>query len=310
MLTNCNNYLMQVVMQEILPQLIVNSLITGSIYAIAASGMAMTYGVMRILNFSHGHMMMLGAYIFFFLRYTLELNLFFCIVLNALSICAISYLANKIFIQSFLKYDNYLPLVTTLALASILESLAALIFGVDVHSLPLDKFSQSIEYGSIFITPIQITIIICSILVISKLAIAINCTSYGRKIKAVSENSYSAQSIGINTKKVTSNIFILSSVLASLAGVLVAYETNLQLTMGKLYTMKAMAAMVLGGLGNLWGTLAGAYLIAFIENFFSGADFENFSINAGYKDAFSYSVILLVLLLRPKGLFASWSRKV
>lgn len=297
-------------MQDILPQLIINTLISGSIYALAASGMALTYGVMRILNFSHGHMMMLGAYLFYFLRYNLELNLVFCILLNAISIAAISYIVNKVFIQSFLKYDNYLPLVTTLALANILEAIVSLVFGVDVQSLQLEKFSQSIEYGSIFITPIQITIICCAVIVITTLALIINLSAFGRKIKAISENSFSAQSIGINSRNLTSIIFVISSILASIAGVLLAYETNLQITMGKLYTMKAMAAMVLGGLGNLWGTLAGAYLIALIENLSSGLDLGNFSLPAGYKDAFSFSIILLVLLLKPKGLFSSWSRKV
>lgn len=297
-------------MQDILPQLLVNTLITGSIYAIAASGMALTYGVMRILNFSHGHMMMLGAYIFFYLRYKLELNLFSAISLNMLCICCVGYVANKIFIQSFLKYDNYLPLITTLALANILEALVSLVFGVDVQSLTLEQFSQSIEYRDIFITPIQIVIIASSLLVICILASVLNLSSYGKKVKAVAENKYSAQSIGINSNAITSCIFILSSLLASLAGVLVSYETNLQITMGKLYTMKAMAAMVLGGLGNLWGTLAGAYIIALIENLSSGLDLGNFSLPAGYKDAFSFSIILLVLLIKPKGIFSSWSRKV
>lgn len=297
-------------MQEILPQLLVNTLISGSIYALAACGMALTYGVMRILNFSHGHMMMLGAYLFYYFRYVLELNLVFCILLNLILITAVSYFANKIFIQSFLKFDNYLPLVTTLALANILEAIVSLIFGVDVHSLPLENFSQSSQYGNIFVTPIQITIIICSLVLMTKLAFMINLSAYGKKIKAVSENSYSAQAIGINTKSLTSNIFILSSLTASLAGVLVAYETNLQITMGKIYTMKAMAAMVLGGLGNLWGTLAGAYIIALVENLSSGLDLGDFSLPAGYKDAFSFSIILLVLLIKPKGIFSSWSRKV
>ena len=103
-------------------------------------------------------------------------------------------------------------------------------------------------------------------------------------------------------------VYTTSALLAAYAGVLVGYETNMQPTMGSAYTIKAFAAMVLGGLGNLWGTVLGSYLLGLVENLSIGLDFGGYSIPAGYKDAFAFMIILCVLLFRPQGLFTRHKR--
>ena len=103
-------------------------------------------------------------------------------------------------------------------------------------------------------------------------------------------------------------MFIIGTMLAAYAGVLVGYETNLQPTMGNAYTIKAFAAMILGGLGSVWGTVIGAYILGFVENMAIGLDFGGYSLPAGYKDAFAFIIILCVLLVRPQGLFGSRTR--
>ena len=104
------------------------------------------------------------------------------------------------------------------------------------------------------------------------------------------------------------SVFILSTVLGVYAGILVGYETNIQPTMGGSYSLKAFAAMVLGGLGNVWGTIAGAFILGLVENLSIGLDFWGYSLPAGYKDAFSFLIILGFLLVRPQGLFGTASR--
>ena len=103
-------------------------------------------------------------------------------------------------------------------------------------------------------------------------------------------------------------VFILATLLGAYAGVLVGYETNIQPTMGGSYSIKAFAAMVLGGLGNIWGTVAGAFILGLVENLSIGLDFWGYSLPAGYKDAFAFLIILGVLLLRPHGLLGTASR--
>ena len=134
-------------------------------------------------------------------------------------------------------------------------------------------------------------------------AAVIHRSSVGRQVRALSEHPQALESLGVSQRRVATFAFIVATLFAVFAGVLVGYETNLQPTMGNSYTIKAFAAMVLGGLGNIWGALCGSYILGLIENLSVGLEFNGFSIPAGYKDAFAFVVILLMLLVRPQGLF-------
>ncbi len=293
---------------DILPQLLINSLIAGSIYALASSGLALTYGLLKILNFAHGHLMMVGVYMFFMFNdwfgYEVIGSAIGCIAVIAF----IAYLSLKIFVLPFTRYSYVLSFVTTLALSTIFEAWISMQFGVNVKSLTTGFQVHSIEFMGIFITPIQIIIILSSIALLGCLAFFIHYTPYGRRLRAFSQNEYAAQGIGVSKTNTSYVVFIVGALLAAYAGVMVGYETNMQPTMGNAYTIKAFAAMVLGGLGNVWGTVAGSYLLGLVENLSIGLDFWGYSIPAGYKDAFAFMIILFVLLLRPQGLFNSKSR--
>ena len=294
---------------DILPQLLVNAVITGSIYALASAGLSLVYGLQRILNFAHGHFMMLGAYCFYY--FTVERGLsawasIFPALLFAILVASISL---RIFILPFTRYSYLLCFVTTLALSIILESLVCMFFGVNVKSLSIGAGSTSYEVAGVYITPVQIVIILSALVLLLMLGFVVHVTALGRKIRALRENDVLAESLGINRTTIVYGVFFVATVLAMYAGILVGYETNLQPTMGSSYTIKAFAAMLLGGLGNVWGTIAGSYLLGLVENFSIGLDLGRFSVPAGYKDAFAFMIILLVLLIRPQGVFM-WSRRV
>ncbi|MCI5066544.1 branched-chain amino acid ABC transporter permease, partial [bacterium] len=167
---------------------------------------------------------------------------------------------------------------------------------------------ESIEIGGVFITPIQILIVTSSVILLGILGFCVHCTAFGRKIRAFSQHSPAAQSLGISRRRITNLVFVTGTLLAAFAGVMVGFENNIQPTMGNTYTIKAFAAMILGGLGNIWGAVAGSYLLGLIENLSIGLSFGSYSLPAGYKDAFAFSIILLVLLFRPQGLFQKKSR--
>jgi branched-chain amino acid transport system permease protein len=141
------------------------------------------------------------------------------------------------------------------------------------------------------------------------LAFVIHFTSLGRRIRAMSEHGPAAESLGVDKRWTSYLVFGTGTLLAAYAGIMVGYETNLQPTMGSSYTIKAFAAMILGGLGNIWGTVLGSYILGLIENLSMGLDFGGYSIPAGYKDAFAFTIILIVLLFRPQGLFNKAQRK-
>lgn len=294
---------------EILPQLIVNALIAGSIYALASSGLSLTYGLLGILNFAHGHLMMVGAYAFYFAVVDHAQGLVSGSAFVILSMTLLSIIAFKVFVMPFLRFSFFLPFVSTLALSTMLESLVSIFFGVNVKSLTAGLEIRSIEFWGIFITPIQILIIFSAVILLSVLAFIIHSTSLGRRVRALASYDYAAQAIGISRTRIVFSVFLVGTLMASYAGILVGYETNLQPTMGNAYTIKAFAAMILGGLGNIWGTVLGSYILGFIENLSIGLDLGPYSIPAGYKDAFAFLIILLVLLFRPQGLFNKEARK-
>ena len=293
---------------EILPQLLVNALISGSIYALASSGLALTYGLLRILNFAHGHLMMVGAYTYYFASVQLGTDVVLSALFTVLFIVLLSLVVFEIFILPFTKLSFLLTFVTTLALSTILESLVSMFFGVNVKSLTTGLDIRSIEIWSIYITPIQIIIIVSALVLLFITAFVMHVTSVGRRIRGLSEFPPGAQSLGVNKRRTSYLTFIVGTLLAAYVGVLVGYETNMQPTMGHAYTIKAFAAMILGGLGNIWGTIVGSYILGLVENLSIGLDFGPYSIPAGYKDAFAFLIILIVLLFRPQGLFNTRSR--
>jgi branched-chain amino acid transport system permease protein len=164
------------------------------------------------------------------------------------------------------------------------------------------------ELYGVYITPLQNFIIASALIILGGLGFIIHQTSLGRKLRAIAENRSAAESLGISANVLTYGVCILGTLLGAYAGVLVGYETNIQPTMGSSYSIKAFAAMVLGGLGNIWGTIAGAFILGLIENLSIGLDFWGYSLPAGYKDAFAFIVILGVLLVRPHGLFGTRAR--
>jgi branched-chain amino acid transport system permease protein len=294
---------------DILPQLLVNALITGSIYALVAVGFSLTYGVLKILNFAHGHLLMTGAYLFYLFSVEYGLALPLAALCTALGALVLALFTLFVFVLPFQSYSTFLPLVTTLALATILESVVSMGFGVNVKTLDSGSAAESFEIGSVYVTPLQIVIIASALIILAGCAYLLHSTSFGRRVRAMAELHVGAQALSIDVQRTMVVVFSLSVLLSVYAGIMVGYETNLQPTMGHGYTMKALAAMILGGLGNLWGTIIGCYILGVVENLGIGLDFGEYSLPAGYKDAFAFVVILLVLLVRPQGLM-SWRRRL
>jgi branched-subunit amino acid ABC-type transport system permease component len=252
--------------------------------------------------------MMVGAYVYLLFSAEKGLPVVPALVATMLVLGFVGAVTVVVFINPFVRFSTLLAFVTTLALASMLEAGISMIFGVNVRSLATGDAFTSWEFFGVFITPIQVVIIISALAILGTMAMVMHGTGFGRQLRALAENGYAAQSMGIPVRRLTIGIFIVCTLLAAYAGILVGYETNLQPTMGAAYTIKAFAAMILGGLGNIWGTVIGSYLLGFVENFAIGLDFGGYSLPAGYKDAFAFVIILLILLVRPQGLFGRAKR--
>lgn len=297
-------------MLDIIPQLLVNSLVTGSIYALASAGLALSFGVLKILNFAHGHLMMLGAYVFLLFYGILGWHIAPAGGATVLVMALVALVTIKVFVAPFSKINPLLPLVTTIALSSMLEAIVSICFGVNVQSLSRGGFYDSINLYGVYITQIQIIIIATAIVLFPILGVVIHRSPLGRAITALTESREVAGALGIKDKWIVRGVFIVGVLLATLAGILVGFETNLQPTMGNSYSVKAFAAIILGGLGSVGGAIGGSIILGFIENFCIGLDFWGYSLPAGYKDAFGFLSIIVVLLIRPQGLFGKASRRI
>lgn len=301
---------------SIVPQLVANSLISGSLYALVSLGLCLGYGLLRVLNFAQGHFITVGAYLFYavcvlWLGGEFSSTNFLASGITILAaMLMLSWLTLRLFVFPFMPYSTLLPFVATLALGTMIESAIAMIFGVNVKSLTVDYSSESFSLMGALITPDQVVIIISTICILLLTAILIHLTPIGRKIRAISQNRYAASGLGVHDRSICYLVFGIGTVVAAYAGVMAGIVTNVQPTMGNAYTIKAFAAMILGGLGNVWGTMLGSYLLGFVENFSLGVEFNGYSLPSGYKDAFAFIVIILVLLFKPQGLFVGKVRRV
>lgn len=295
---------------EILPQLFVNALITGSVYALASAGLSLAYGLLKILNFAHGHFMMLGAYVFFLFRVQYQQNLWLSAIATALVMAVVAFITYVVCVRPFLKHSPVLTFVSTLAWGAAIEASVSIWFGVNVQSLSRDMSFESYEWAGVYITPVQLITVLSALLGLGLLAFVIHCTSVGRKVRALAQHAPAAQGLGMRFELVTAWVFVVAVLYAAYAGIMVGLDSSLQPTMGTAFTIKAFAAMVLGGLGNVWGTVLGAYLLGLVENLSIGLEVWGYSLPAGYKDACAFVIILLVLLFRPQGLFGVKSRQV
>jgi branched-subunit amino acid ABC-type transport system permease component len=281
---------------DILAQLLVNGLIAGGTYALAAIGYSMVYGVLKFINFAHGSVAMVGAYIAFVLAARGKLPLALAFFLSMALTALVGVLAERVAYRPLRKAPKLSSLTTAIALSFVLDAAVLIIMGADIRSFGLTGM-KSYQIGPVYITPIQGIIIATSLVFMAGLYLLLTYTKLGKAIRAVADGGSLAEISGINSNLVISAVFAIGSALAAASGALIGMDTNLQPTMGFIITVKAFAAVVLGGLGNLYGAIAGAFLIGIAENL------GVWYIPPVWKDSIAYGILILALFFRPAGMF-------
>ncbi len=277
-------------------QLLLNSIIAGGIYSLVAIGYTMVYGILKFINFAHGDLAMVGAYFVFLLFRYLHFPIYISITLSIGGVTLLGILMEKLAYKP-LRYASRLScLITAIAISLFLQSAIALSFGAKTQTIT-EKASRGLVFLGAYISPMQITIIIVSIFLMISLHFFIQRAKLGKAMRAVSDDMMVASVVGIDVDNVISGVFAIGSGLAAVAGILIAMETNLNPTMGFGIGIKAFTASVLGGIGSIRGAVIGSFIIALSENF--GIWF----IPTGYKDSIAFVVLVLILLLRPSGIF-------
>ena len=282
---------------EYYAQLLVNGIIAGSIYALFAVGLTMVYGVFRFINFAHGELIAWGAYLaLFFTRSPFSLPINFA-VLPALVITALLGLAQDRFVFEPLRQGNRISLlIASIGLSFFMRNAIRLIWGSDLQTYGL-KLTRGIDLAGLSITSAQIAMVAAAILFLAVLYALLTHTLLGKSLRAVADNMTLAEIMGVSIKKVRVTVWVLASLFSAVGGILLAVDTNLEPMMGLTNLIKAFAAVLLGGAGNVWGALLGGLIIGIAENISVAF------ISPGYKDFVSFALIILMLLFRPRGIF-------
>lgn len=283
-------------MHTILQQL-VNGLSLGSIYALLALGYTMVYGIIKLINFAHGDIYMLGAFWGYYVINQWHLG-FWPALITAMVFCA--------FVGMLTEYLAYRPLrhspriaalITAIGVSFLLENGMSYLFGSNVRDFPQAMTVKQYHLGSVSISNIQILILAVSIVLMVLLQLIVQRTKMGKAMRAVSVDPDAAQLIGINIDRTISFTFALGSALAGAAGVMIGlYYNSIDPLMGMTPGIKAFVAAVLGGIGLIPGAAIGGFVIGLLETITQALGFS------AYKDAVVYAVLIIILLVRPAGI--------
>lgn len=290
-------------------QLLFNGLIAGSLAALIAGGLALVYGVLGVFNLALGQMVLFGGYITWWLHQSVGLSLPLSIAGGIVFGGLLSLFVFEVFIRPFYKRHRFLPLVTTIALSMILDGIILLLFEERPRSI-LPGLKNTVQILGAYISMVQVVMIMLTFLLLCFFAYVLHSTAFGRKIHAVVQNDHAAMSLGIRAPLLHRIIFVVSGVLAACGGIYIGIDTSLTPTLAFSLTIKAYAAIIAGGKGNFWGAIFCAYLIAFLEQIVVGVRwFGLFTVPAGYQQTVALLFIIVFLLFRPNGMFASASRR-
>lgn len=283
----------------IFTQLLANSLVIGSIYALIACGFSLIYSTNRFMHFAHGISVVISSYILFFLFSGLGLPFYLACILTIIFSALFGLGINKAIYQPLRRRrsSNIILLVASIGILILFENLILLIFGASIKTLGYIKVTKGLEILGATITPLQIITIIISIILLILLYLFMQKTKLGRNMRAVSDNPELASIIGISHKRISDYSFIIGSGLAAIAGILIALEQNLQPTIGTYFIIKGFTGAIVGGITSVPGSIIGSYLLGIAENY--GIWF----LPSGYKDAIAFVLLFIFLLFKPTGLF-------
>src|ERR1700729_2829144 len=292
-------------------QTIVNGVTTGMLYALVALGYTMVYGILKLLNFAHGDLYMVGAYIGYFviqwfggptaLVIPVPLLVGIMFVLAALGTGVLGVLMERFAYRPLRNAPRIAPLITALGISFVLENTILLLFGGFVRSYDTNAyipFSTGIQIGGVRIDLVQILTIVGSFAMMYGLWRIVNRTTLGKSMRAVASDREAAEMLGINVDRTIALTFFIGSAMAGIAGVMSGLAFNqITNTIGFLAGLKAFTAAVVGGIGSIPGAMIGGIFIGLCESYSASY------ISTKYSDLIVFGILIVVMLIRPQGLF-------
>lgn len=290
---------------ETLPQILVNGLVVGGIYALVAIGYSLAYGTLRLINFAHGGVFTVGAFSTLVLLDWLHLPLVVAIPAVALIGAVLGIGIERLAYRPVRNSPLLVQLITALGVAIIIENVVAAIFGGDAKSLPPAIMSSAIigESVGVRITYIQLLTILLAVVLLIFTWWLVMRTSIGRSMRALADDFEGAMTNGINVNKVIAVAFSIGSAMGAVAGMTVAMDVGCDPYMGTVIGFKAFAACVIGGIRSLSGAVVGGLTIGIFENLVAGY------VSTEYKTAIVMAALVTLLLFRPDGLLTVFKER-
>lgn len=299
---------------DIFFQQLINGLVLGSMYALVALGYTMVYGVLNLINFAHGDVLMIGAMAGLTILNILDsvmpglpgaVQLAIAII-GAIPVCVIvSVFIERVAYRRLRNAPRLAPLITAIGVSILLQTIAMMIWGRSPMPFPQLLSSEPLQIGGALISTTQAVLLVLAAIAMGLLALLIEKTRLGRAMRATAENPRVAGLMGVDANRVIVMTFAIGAALAAIAGVMwAANYSSAQFAMGFVPGLKAFSAAVLGGIGNIYGAMLGGILLGVIESLGAGyiGDLTGGFLGSHYQDIFAFVVLILVLTVRPSGI--------
>jgi branched-chain amino acid transport system permease protein len=299
---------------DIFIQQIINGLVLGSMYALVALGYTMVYGVLNLINFAHGDVLMIGAMVGIMILNVLQnvapelpgVVKLTIAILGAIPVCAlVNVIIERVAYRRLRNAPRLAPLITAIGISILLQTFAMLIWGRSPISFPQVMSSEPFHVFGALISPTQVMLLVLAVISMTLLVLLVERTKMGRAMRATAENPRVAGLMGVDANKVIVATFAIGAALAAVAGVMWgANYATAQFAMGFIPGLKAFSAAVLGGIGNIYGAMVGGVLLGLIEALGAGyiGDLTGGFLGSHYQDIFAFVVLIIVLTLRPSGI--------
>ncbi len=297
---------------DIFLQQIINGLVLGSIYALVALGYTMVYGILGLINFAHGEVVMVGALVSYSVMTALlpsgmpPVLLALLSILVAAPVCmALAWAIERYAYRPLRHAPKLTPLISAIGVSILLQNLAMMIWGRGYHAFPDILPAINFDIGGAHLSLLQAVTVALAGITMAVLAWMIQRTSLGQAMRATAENPAIAELMGIPVNRIITITFVIGAALAALAGLMVGANYSVaHYYMGFMLGLKAFTAAVLGGIGNITGAMLGGLLLGLIESLGAGyiEDITGGFLGSNYQDIFAFMVLIIVLVFRPGGL--------
>jgi branched-chain amino acid transport system permease protein len=294
--------------QDILLQQLANGLILGSFYALVALGYTMVYGIIKLLNFAHGDLYMIGAFIGFLFLSVLSpligdswVGILCSMVLSMIAVGLLGVLIQRIAYQPMLSAPRLSILITALAVSMILSNAVMAFTDGEYLAFSTDLGYEGFEFGNVFVTYTQMVLVGAAALLMTGLYLFVHRTMYGKAMRAIAIDQDACRLMGIHVNRIIALTFFIGTSLAASAGIMAGtYYGSIHFFMGFVIGLKAFTAAVIGGIGSIPGAMLGGLLLGLLESFGTQIPF----IGTEWKDVFSFGILILLLVFKPTGILA------